>query len=79
MFSDERGNTSSKRFVGIVTALLLCFAFVYSMFTNEPLNVSDSLIDTLAFLSLGCLGLSSVDKWTMKGANNNADSSDNPS
>jgi len=71
MFSDERGNASSKRFVGVLSALLLCFAFVYSIFVNTPIYLSDTLIETIALLSFGCLGLSSVDKWSDRRSSKN--------
>lgn len=65
LLKDEKGNISSKRFVGILCSLTLCtiiFIDSYSHGENKP---SDSLINVIALLAFGCLGLSSFDKFTL--------------
>jgi len=62
LFKDERGVPSSKRFVGIIAGLTLCTALLINLFTALPVDAN--LVDAVALLSFGCLGLSSVDKYT---------------
>ena len=62
--SDEKGNASSKRLVGIVSALTLCVTLYHNSFSSEDIAPSVPLVDAVALLSFGCLGLSSIDKFT---------------
>jgi hypothetical protein len=71
LFKDEKGSPSSKRFIGIVSGLTLCIALLINLFTSYP--VDHTLVQSVALLSFGCLGLSSVDKFTKK-----KDSDDSP-
>lgn len=64
LLKDEAGTPSSKRFVGIVAGLSLCVALFINLFTEHP--VDHTLIQSVALLAFGCLGLSSVDKFTKK-------------
>jgi hypothetical protein len=64
LFSDEKGNPSSKRFVGLLCGLSLCIALFISQFTGH--NPSDNLVDAVAMLAFGCLGLTSLDKIFFK-------------
>jgi hypothetical protein len=64
LFSDEKGNPSSKRFVGLLCGLSLCIALFISQFTRH--NPSDNLVDAVAMLAFGCLGLTSLDKIFFK-------------
>lgn len=63
LFLDERGSASSKRFVGIVCALTLCASLYYSSICTATVHPSDTLIDAVALLAFGCLGLTSIDKY----------------
>ena len=56
LLTDERGKISSKRFVGILSALCLCVALFVM---KEP---SPTLVNLVAGLSFGSLGLSTADK-----------------
>lgn len=58
LFKDESGSPSSKRFVGIVCGLSLCVV----LFTEKTPN--SAVVDAVALLAFGCLGLSSIDKFT---------------
>lgn len=64
LFKDETGSPSSKRFVGIVCALTLCVTMYVNSYTNGDIKPADSLVNAVALLAFGCLGLSSVDKFT---------------
>lgn len=62
MLSDESGAISSKRFVGIVASGILFLSMGAFMFmeTNAP---PDAVIYGIVTIAVGCLGLSSVDKF----------------
>ncbi len=65
LLSDESGAISSKRFVGIVASFILFFAMGAFMFmdANAP---PDAIIYGIVTIAVGCLGLSSIDKYTSK-------------
>jgi hypothetical protein len=63
-FSDEKGSASSKRLVGIVSAITLCITLYHNSFSPEDIAPSTPLVDAVALLCFGCLGLSSIDKFT---------------
>jgi len=64
LFKDEKGTPSSKRFVGIMCSLCLCITLYTNSFTEAHVTPSDTLVNAVALLAFGCLGLSSVDKFT---------------
>jgi hypothetical protein len=65
LLMDERGIPSSKRFIGIVAGLSLCIALFINLFTSEP--VESTIVQSVAIICVGGLGLASVDKiWGKK-------------
>lgn len=61
IFKDHHGRVSSKRIVGVLSALCLCYALLYN--TWYPKNTpSNSLIDCLSLIVFGTLGLTSYEK-----------------
>ena len=65
LLKDERGTPSSKRFVGIIAGLSLCVSLFLNLFTEHPVDAT--LINAVAALAFGALGLASVDKiWGKK-------------
>ena len=70
MLSDESGNVSSKRFIGIVAGLSLCITLYVNSYSHGDIKPSDTLVDAVALLSFGCLGLASIDKVFGKRSNN---------
>lgn len=64
LFTDEHGVVSSKRFVGIMCSTILCVTMYHNSFSNVEVAPSPVLVDAVALLAFGCLGLSSVDKYT---------------
>ena len=60
LIKDERGEPSSKRFVGIIAGLSLCIALFINLFTGYP--VDHTLVQAVAALAFGALGLASIDK-----------------
>lgn len=68
LLKDEKGTPSSKRFVGIVCALTLCVTMFANSFTEAHFAPAESLVNAVAMLAFGTLGLASVDKiWGKKG------------
>ena len=66
MLSDERGATSSKRVVGVLCAVMLCATLFANQFTSEHIKPSDMLVECVTALAFGCLGLSTIDKFSLK-------------
>jgi hypothetical protein len=64
LFKDETGSPSSKRFVGITCSLTLCITMYHNSFSTADIAPASSLVDAVALLAFGCLGLSSIDKFT---------------
>jgi hypothetical protein len=62
LFQDEKGNFSSKRFIGIVSGITLCATMYVNSYSHGDIKPSDTLVNAVAMLSFGCLGLASVDK-----------------
>lgn len=62
IFQDENGNYSSKRFVGILTALSICAALIANTFSHESIKPSSELVNAATALAFGALGLASMDK-----------------
>jgi hypothetical protein len=67
LLKDEKGTPSSKRFVGILAGISLCVTLFANQFTEEHVAPSPTLINAVAALAFGALGLASVDKiWGNK-------------
>ena len=67
LFSDENGVVSMKRLCGLLCTLTLCITLYANSFTEEHVAPATPLVDSVALLAFGCLGLSSVDKiWGKK-------------
>jgi hypothetical protein len=64
LMTDEKGAVSSKRFVGLAAALTLCITMYNNSFSEAHIAPSDALVNAVALLAFGSLGLSSVDKFT---------------
>jgi len=62
IFQDEKGNYSSKRFVGILAGISLCVALIANTFSHESIKPSAELVNAITALSFGALGLASADK-----------------
>lgn len=62
IFQDERGNFSSNRFVGIMCALSLCVTMYHNQFTAEDFSPSPILVQSVAALAFGSLGLGAANK-----------------
>jgi len=77
LMTDEKGAVSSKRFVGLLAAVTLCVTMYHNSFSEVGVAPADSLVNAVALLAFGALGLSSVDKFTgMKDKISNATKSE---
>jgi hypothetical protein len=64
-FFSENGEASSKRFVGVVCAIALCYTlYANHDTTNEP---SEALVYSVAGLSAAALGITAAEKIFKKG------------
>jgi hypothetical protein len=62
LFIDETGKLSMKRVCGLLCTIALCVTMYHNSFSPEGEKPSDVLVEAVAALAFGCLGLSSVDK-----------------
>lgn len=62
MFKDNNGNASSKRFIGILCGVSLCITLYVNSYTHGDIKPSDTLVNAVAMLAFGCLGLTSTEK-----------------
>lgn len=62
IFRSNTGLLSSKRVIGVLCALALIIALFITCFTG--LEPSSALVDAIAILCFGCLGLTSFDDYT---------------
>ena len=75
LFKDEKGSPSSKRFIGILCGTTLCITLYVNSYSHGDIKPADTLVQAVAMLAFGCLGLSSVDKIWGKRDSNDTDSS----
>jgi hypothetical protein len=61
MFSDGKGNISSKRIGGIICVLFLNVTLLANSFSHGNIKPSDILVETVGLLAFGCLGLTSTE------------------
>lgn len=66
IFTDESGQYSSKRFVGILCSLALVASLIINAFVARDFDKSSSLVNSVALLAFGSLGLTSIDKWSKR-------------
>ena len=60
LLKDEKGTPSSKRFIGILAGVTLCSALMINLYTDMP--VEPTLVNAVATICIGGLGLASADK-----------------
>ena len=57
---------SSKRFIAIIGSITLFATLVINSFSNQDIAPSDSLVNAVLVLTLGCFGFTSIDKFAKK-------------
>jgi hypothetical protein len=75
-FCDETGQLSMKRVCGLLCTVALCVTMYHNSFSNEHTAPSSVLVESVALLAFGCLGLTAVEK-IFKNKNNNNERSEN--
>jgi len=67
LFFDETGKISMKRLCGLLCTIALCATMYHNSFSEAHIAPSPILVNAVALLAFGYLGLSSVDKiWGSK-------------
>lgn len=54
---------SSKRFIALLGSIVLLGTLVANSFTHQDIAPSDSLVNAVLVLTLGCFGFTSLDKF----------------
>lgn len=66
ILADETGTISSKRVCGIICTVMLCATLFANQFTPEHIKPSDTLVECVTALAFGCLGLTTIDKFSTR-------------
>lgn len=66
VLKDESGAPSSKRIMGVICGLTLCITLYVNSFSVETEAPSPTIVNAVAALAFGCLGLTSIDKFSKK-------------
>lgn len=61
-FFDENGSLSMKRLCGLLCVIALCVTMYHNSFSDEHTAPSAILVESVALLAFGCLGLTSAEK-----------------
>jgi hypothetical protein len=61
-FQEENGQFSMKRLCGLLCVIALCATMYHNQFSDEHTAPSPILVESVALLAFGCLGLTSVEK-----------------
>jgi len=62
----EGDAVSSKRFIGLLGAMILLVMLVVNSFSPQDIAPSDGLVNAVLVLTLGCFGFTSLDKFARK-------------
>ena len=61
-FTDDNGRLSMKRLCGLLCVISLCVTMYHNSFSSENIAPSTILVESVALLAFGCLGLTTVEK-----------------
>jgi hypothetical protein len=61
-FTEDNGRLSMKRLCGLLCTLALCVTMYHNQFSNEHIAPSTILVEAVAMLAFGTLGLTSIEK-----------------
>ena len=67
MFKGQAGEISSKRVVGIVGAVVLFGTMIANSFSPLDIAPSAELVSAVEWVTILCLGFTSVEKFSKKG------------
>jgi hypothetical protein len=61
-FTEDNGRLSMKRLCGLLCVISLCVTMYHNSFSSENIAPSTILVESVALLAFGCLGLTTVEK-----------------
>ena len=67
-FTEDNGRLSMKRLCGLLCVISLCVTMYHNSFSDEHTAPATILVESVALLAFGCLGLTSVEKIFKKDA-----------
>jgi hypothetical protein len=65
-FKGDKGEASSKRFVGIIGAFVLFGTMAHNSLSPADIVPSPDLVHAVEFIVIACLGFTSIDKFSNK-------------
>jgi hypothetical protein len=65
-FKGDKGEASSKRFVGIIGAFVLFGTMAHNSLSPADIVPSADLVTAVEFIVIACLGFTSIDKFSNK-------------
>ena len=66
LFKDERGSASAKPFLAVLGALVLCTVLIIDTISKGDVKFSDTLVNSVLYLTIFCLGADTADKFSFK-------------
>ena len=63
VIKDEKGQFSSKRVAGLLCTITLCITMYHNSFSLVEVAPSTILVEAVALLAFGSLGLTSAEKF----------------
>lgn len=72
IFKGDKGEWSSKRFVGIIGAFVLFGTLAYNSTTHQDIAPSKELVEAVEWITILTLGFTTIDKFS--NGKNNSDS-----
>ena len=61
-FTEDNGRLSMKRLCGLLCVVALCVTMYHNSFSDEHTAPSPILVESVALLAFGCLGLTTAEK-----------------
>ena len=68
-FTEDNGRLSMKRLCGLLCVIALCVTMYHNSFSEEHIAPSAILVESVALLAFGCLGLTTAEKIFKKNSN----------
>ena len=61
-FTEDNGRLSMKRLCGLLCVIALCVTMYHNSFSDEHTAPATILVESVALLAYGCLGLTTLEK-----------------
>ena len=68
-FTEDNGRLSMKRLCGLLCVIALCVTMYHNSFIELDKAPSPILVESVALLAFGCLGLTTAEKIFKKNSN----------